>query len=211
MDSRAYFDAVLAEYNQHRTELLQAMTMSRTLTSWYLVLLAAAITALGYIIQNDKHTELHDLILLFPLGFQTLLFFFLRYMLLHIEIVEHLQKITLPQIRAVLNKIDDKPIDAYQIFFWYDKEGAGYSSPLERYPKWIALITSIPSLAPTACSLLFILIFFYLKSPSISFWQLTRVERAILLLDIFVVVYGLAASLAIGGRRVTTLKTKAVR
>lgn len=163
--SQRELDVLLEQYRALRAELLVTMTSTRGVLQLSLIALGVLVAAAPKIAEEGYPASY--LFLAIPLVFYGLSLTFLRYMLLHTEVVEHIHYRISPRVRQLLARDGDYGgLQCEWILSWEDE--AGYKGPLSRYQWWCAPIPYGPQLVPLFGAALSVVGFFFVDQQALS-------------------------------------------
>ena len=141
--------------------------------------------------------------LISPALFHFLMLIFLRYMLLHIEITVYLNYLVdlIKETAETDASEDDKDL-IQRSLMWH--KGAGFISPLKRYPRSYWLVPASPLLLPLFGVFLLFFVFVFINTVGFSDWDglsgVRVIEWALLLLNVLVSCHLIWLAKCIGSR-----------
>mgnify|MGYP001172916664 CR=1 FL=1 len=185
------FSVVLEEYRQLRQELLLTMNSTRGVVQFVIFASASLAAASNLIVTYKQYT----VFLFFPIGFMILHLIFLRYMMLHIELVIYIRDVTVPLIDMILKSEDGySSAISNNMLLWQINEAT--SSPFSSYRAFLYPIPASPLFLSFGVSLFSMVMFF----GSHEITSISLLQKSIIFLDTILMIYCSIASVIIGVR-----------
>ena len=190
-------DILLEEYKALRGELVLTMGNTRQILHLSLIAIGVFLAASPNIITSGYTV----LFLIIPFCLYGLGLTFLRYLFLHIEIIDHIHHVVTPRVRSILKDLcpnKDRNFDG--VMSW--EEESGFVGPLKRYSVIYWPIPAAPQLVPILASVVSIAAYFFtVHSPLKS---LPAVDYFLLVANIFALPYLMYIGFRVGRRTVRT-------